>query len=118
LGPVGDAADAGGDVVLLGIAEEEDVVLPLVIFPAVILPLAVAVLFPDVAFCANVDIVAKFSVVITLAANTAEAIKPNLKVFCIACLIVSILFIDLYYDIYIRNIQFVTTKSFVFLIHK
>ena len=48
------------DVVLLGIAEDEDVVLPPVILPPVILPAAV-VLFPDVAFCANVDIVLKFS---------------------------------------------------------
>ncbi len=30
-----DGGDVGGDVVLLGIAEDEDVVLPLVIFPAV-----------------------------------------------------------------------------------
>jgi hypothetical protein len=110
-----DGRDVGGGVVLLGIAEVEDVVLPLVIFPALILPLAVAVLFPDVAFCANVDNVVKFSAIITLAANTAAAIKPNLKVFCIRCLMVSILFIDLYYDIYIRNIQSVNTISFVFL---
>lgn len=110
-----DGRDVGGGVVLLGIAEVEDVVLPLVIFPALILPLAVAVLFPDVAFCANVDNVVKFSAAITLAANTAAAIKPNLIVFCIGCLMVSILFIDLYNDIYIRNIQSVNAISFVFL---
>jgi len=52
-----DGGDVVGDVVLLGIAEDEDVVLPLVIFPAVILPLALAVLFPDVVFCANVDMI-------------------------------------------------------------
>lgn len=110
-----DGGDVGGDVVLLGIAEDEDVVLPFVIFPAVILPLALAVLFPDVVFCANVDIVVKFSAAITLAASTAATIKPNLKVFCIAWLMISILFIHSYYDIYIRNIQFVNTISFVFL---
>ena len=48
------------DVVLLGIAEDEDVVFPPVILPLVVLP-PVVVLFPDVAFCANVDIVVKFS---------------------------------------------------------
>ena len=49
------------DVVLLGIAEdEEDVVLPPVVLPLVVFPAAV-VLFPDVAFCANVDFVVKFS---------------------------------------------------------
>ena len=80
-----DGRDVGGGVVLLGIVEVEDDVLPLVIFPAVILPLAVAVLFPDVVFCVNVDNVVKFSGAITLAANTGAAIKPNLKVFCIGC---------------------------------
>jgi hypothetical protein len=39
------------DVVLLGIAEDEDVVLSPVILPPTV------VLFPDVAFCANVDVV-------------------------------------------------------------
>jgi hypothetical protein len=87
------------DVVLLGIAEDEDVVLPPVILPPVILPAAV-VLFPDVAFCANVDIVLKFSAAIILAATMATTIKPpNLRFFCITCFIGSILFIDWYYDI-------------------
>jgi hypothetical protein len=60
----------------LCIAGDEDVVLPLVILPPVV------VLFPDVAFCANVDIVVKFSAAIILAVNTAATIKPpNLRVF-------------------------------------
>ena len=42
-------------VILLGIAEDEDVVLPPVVLPAAL------VLFTDVAFCANVEIVVKLS---------------------------------------------------------
>jgi hypothetical protein len=112
LGP--GAADE--DVVLLGIAEDEDVVLPPVILPLVVLPAAV-VLFPDVAFCANVDIVVKFSAAIILTATMAATIKPpNLRVFFIACFIGSILFIDWYYDIYNRNITSSISISFVFQI--
>jgi hypothetical protein len=100
------------DVVLLGIAEDEDVVLP----PPVVLPAAL-VLFPDVAFCANVDIVVKFSAAIILTATMAATIKPpNLRVFFIACFIGSILFIDWYYDIYNRNITSSISISFVFQI--
>lgn len=104
-----DGRDVGGGVVLLGIAEVEVVVLPFVIFTAVILPLAVAVLFPDVAFCANVDKVVKFSAAITL------TLLQQSSQICIGWLMVSILFIDLYFDIYIRNMLSVNTVSFVFL---
>jgi hypothetical protein len=58
------------DVVLLVIAEDEDVVLPPVVFPAAV------VLFPDVAFRANVDFVVKFSAAIILMASMAAMIKP------------------------------------------
>jgi hypothetical protein len=97
------------DVVLLGIAEDEDVVLPPVVLPAAL------VLFPDVAFCANVDFVVKFSAAIILMASMAAMIKPpNLRVFFIACFIGSILFIDWYYDIYNRNISFLNPNIFRF----
>jgi hypothetical protein len=102
------------DVVLLGIAEDEVVVFPPVVLPLVVLP-PVVVLFPVVAFCANVDIVVKFSAAIILAATMAVTIKPpNLSVFCIACSIGSILFIDWYYDIYNRNIGSLNPNIFRF----
>jgi hypothetical protein len=102
------------DVVLLGIAEDEDVVLPPVVLPLVVFPAAV-VLFPDVAFCANVDFVVKFSAATILMANMAVMIKPpNLRVFFIACFIGSILFIDWYHDIYNGNISFHNPNIFRF----
>jgi hypothetical protein len=99
---------AAEDVVLLGIADG-DVVLPLVVLPPLV------VLFTDVAFWANVDVVVKFSAAIILAATIATTIKPpNLRVFCIACFIGSILFIDWYYDIYNRNISSLNPNIFRF----
>jgi hypothetical protein len=95
----------------LCIAEDEDVVLPPVILPPVV------VLFPDVAFCANVDIVVEFSAAIILAANTAATIKPpTLRVFCITCSTQHILFKDWQYDIYVRNIYLINPISLFFFI--
>ena len=51
----------GEDVVFLGIVEDWDGV-----FPPVPLLAAVEFLFPDVAFCANVDIVGKLSAIFIL----------------------------------------------------
>ena len=95
--------------VLLGIVEDWDVV-----FPPVALLVAVEVLFPDVAFCANADIVLRFSAVITVTTITAVAIKlPNLRDFFIRFLTRSILFIDCCCDIYIRNVKLPNVESFI-----
>src|SRR2546426_4773699 len=95
-------------------AEDEDVVFPPVILPLVVLP-PVAVLFPDVAFCANVDTVVKFSAAIILTATMAATIKPpNLRVFSIECFIEGILFIDWYHYIYNRNISSIKPSIFRF----
>jgi hypothetical protein len=97
------------DVVLLGIAEDEDVVLPPVVLPAAL------VLFTDVAFCANIEIVVKFSAAIILTATMAATIKPpNLRVFSIAFFIRGILFIDWYHYIYNRNISSINASIFRF----
>jgi hypothetical protein len=78
----------------------------------VALLVAVEVLFPDVAFCANVDIVLRFSATVTTI--TAVAIKlPNLRDFSIRFLTRSILFIDCCYDIYIRNVKLLNVASFI-----
>ena len=75
---------------------------------------AVEVLFPDVAFCANADIVLRFSAAITVTTITAVAIKlPNLRDFFIRFLTRSILFIDCCYDIYIRNVKLLNVESFI-----
>ena len=73
-------------MVLLGIVEDWEVV-----FPLVALLVAVDVLFPDVAFCANVDTVLKFSAAIIVTTITAVAIRlPNLRDFSIGFLTRSI----------------------------
>jgi hypothetical protein len=93
----------------LGIVEDWDVV-----FPPVALLVAVDVLFPDVAFCANVDGALKFSAAITVTTITAAAIRlPNLRDLSIMFLTRSILFIDCYYDIYNRNIKLLNIASFI-----
>ena len=83
------------------------------VFPPVALLVAVDVLFADVAFCANADIVLRFSAVITVTTRAVAIKLPNLRDFFIRFLTRGILFIDCCCDIYFRNVKLLNVESFI-----